>query len=154
MWKFTLPLAFIALAWVESTPAAPARNQQPADKNAPVSLLGDYRIVSVELSGVKEPEERIVGTLVHITEEQISVEDRDHKSTPYIATYELDTKKKPNVITMTGLTGPTKDETVKGLIERDGDQLRLIYALPGGEMPADFKSNDKQVLIVMKLVTK
>ncbi len=152
MWKFTLPLAFVALVWV----GAPARCQEPtkADKNAPLSLLGDYRIVAVEISGEKEPEERVFGTLVHVTEEQLMVEDRDHKSTPYIGSYEVDTKKKPNVITMTGLTSPTKDETIKGLIEREGDQLRLIYALPGGEMPADFKSKDKQVLIVMKLVTK
>jgi len=152
MYKLALALAIVALVCV----GAPARSQEPTavDKNAPVSLLGDYQIVLVEISGEKEPEERSVGALVHVTEEQLLVEDRDHKSTPYIASYEVDTKKKPNVITMTGLIAPTKDVTVKGLVEREGDQLRLIYALPGGEMPNDFKSKDKQVLIVMKSVAK
>jgi uncharacterized protein (TIGR03067 family) len=152
MWKMALPLTFIAVVWV----GAQACSQEPtaADKSTPVTLVGDYRIVSVEISGEKEPEERIVGTLVHVTEDQLLVEDRDHKSTPYIATYELDTKKKPYGISMTGLSGPTKGETVKGLIEKEGDQLRLIYAFQGGELPTDFKSKDKQLLIVMKAVTK
>jgi hypothetical protein len=55
---------------------------------------------------------------------------------------------------MTSMLAPTKGETVKGLIEKDGEQLRLIYALPGGAMPKEFKTQEKQLLFVMKPVSK
>jgi uncharacterized protein (TIGR03067 family) len=133
---------------------AKVEEKKPVDKNAPVNLIGDYVIVSGERDGQKEPDETIVGALLHITEDRILMEDRDHKSTPFIATYTLDTSKKPLVITMTSMLPPMKGDTLRGLIEKEGDQVRLIYALPGGEMPAEFKTKEKQVLVVTKLATK
>jgi len=147
MLKCTTPLAFAALILVGMQ--AKIEENKTTDKNA-LALTGDYLIVSGEKYGQKEPDDRIVGTLVHFTDDRIFVEDRDHKSTPYIADYTLDTSKTPCVITMTKLLEPNKGETVRGLVERDGDQLRLIYALPGGDMPKEFKTKDKQLMFVMK----
>jgi len=152
MWKLALRLALAAL--VLAGVHAKVQETTAADKDAPVNLTGDYMIVTGEKDGQKIPDERIAGTLVHFEDEQVFVEDRDHKSTPYVATYTVDTTKKPFVITMKCIMGLAKGETAKGLIEKDGDQLRLIYALPGGEQPTDFKTKDKQLLFVMKPVRK
>ncbi len=43
-----------------------------------------------------------------------------------------------------------EEVTAKGLIEKDGDTVKLIYALPGGEMPTEFKTKEKQLMFVMK----
>jgi uncharacterized protein (TIGR03067 family) len=147
-----LSLAFAGL--LLASVQAKVEEKKPADTKTAVNLLGDYTIVSGENDGQKVPDELIVGTLVHVTEDRILMEDKDHKSTPYIATYEVDTSKKPWSITMTSMLAPTKGETVKGLIEKDGEQLRLIYALPGGTMPKEFKTQEKQLLFVMKPVSK
>ena len=68
------------------------------DKDKPVKdkasdslkLEGDYTIVSGEKFGQKEPEERIKGTMVHITADKISVTDKDKKET-FVASYTVDT---------------------------------------------------------------
>ena len=38
----------------------------------------------------------------------------------------------------------------KGLIEKKGDTVKLIYALPGGETPTEFKTKEKQLMFVLK----
>jgi uncharacterized protein (TIGR03067 family) len=152
MKRFAFSVAFAAL--LVGAMQAKVEEKKPTDKNAPITLLGDYTIVAGENNGKKEPDERIVGTLVHITEDRILVEYRDHKSTPYIATYQLETSKKPWAITMTSLSAPSKGEVAMGLIEKDGDQVRLIYALPGGDMPTEFKTKGNQQMFVMKTVSK
>jgi uncharacterized protein (TIGR03067 family) len=152
MTKFTVPLVFAILVFAGGQTRS--ADNQPGDRNAPLNFIGDYTIVAGEKYGQKEPDDLIVGTQVHFTGDRVSVEDKDHKSTPYIATYVVATDKKPYVITMTSLIDPTKGEVVKGLIEKDGDQVRLIYALPGSEPPTEFKTKDKQLMFVMKSTTK
>jgi uncharacterized protein (TIGR03067 family) len=151
MKNFVLGLA--VTGFVLAGAQAKVEEKVPANQAA-VNLIGDYVIESAETSGQKEPDEAVVGTLLHITEDRILVEDKDHKSTPYIATYELDKNKKPWAITMTSVLEPTKGETAKGLIEKNGDQLRLVYALPGGAAPTGFKTKDNQRLLVLKAATK
>ena len=43
-------------------------------------------------------------------------------------------------------------EFAKGLIEKEDDTVRIIYALPGGDLPTEFRTKDKQLLFVMKKV--
>jgi hypothetical protein len=48
-------------------------------------------------------------------------------------------------------SGPTKGEKARGLIEKRGNTVKLIYALPGGDMPTSFeKTIDKQMMFVLK----
>ena len=120
------------------------------DKNAPMKLAGDYTIVAGEREGQKEPSDHIQGTAVNFTNDTVTVTDKDKKET-YVATYKVDASKNPPVITMTEKTGPTKGEKARGLIEKNGKQVKLIYALPGGDMPTGFeKTKDKQLLFVLK----
>ena len=116
-------------------------------------LVGTYAIVSGEKDGMETPDQRVKGTTVRITEDAIVVTDKDSKQT-YAATYKLDTGKKPWTITMTSAASPEKGQTVRGLVERKGDTIRLIYALPGGTVPTSFKTKEKQMMFILKEMKK
>lgn len=112
-------------------------------------LVGRYRIVSGEREGLKEPEERIQDTVVTFTEDKVVVVDKDRKER-YSASYTLDSSKNPATILMTSRVEGSAGEIARGLIKKDGDTLHLIYALPTGEIPAGFKTREKQLMFVMK----
>ena len=46
-------------------------------------------------------------------------------------------------------TAPKEAEAV-GLVKREGDTVTLIYALPGGKPPTEFKTQERQNLFVLK----
>jgi uncharacterized protein (TIGR03067 family) len=123
---------------------------------APADLLGGYTIVAGEKYGEKEPAERIEGTTVRIADDAIVVLDKEKKEV-YAQTYKIDTTSTPWKITMKSKITPYKQEgketeeaVSQGLIEKDGDTVRLIYALPGTPAPTEFKTKSKQIMFVMK----
>ena len=111
--------------------------------------VGRYVIVSGERDGVKEPEERIKGTVVTFTKDSVVVADKEKKEL-YSATYKLESKKNPSDIIMTSQAKDSAGEIARGLIKKEGDTLHLIYALPTGEIPTGFKTKQKQLMFVMK----
>lgn len=127
---------------------------------ADVKLSGTYTIVSGEEEGKAVPNDRLDGSVVVFTETTIMGTDKAKKEF-FAATYTLDTGKTPWVINMTS-TAPAKDKkdtddkkaaeklSTTGLIKVDGDTVTIIYALPGGKSPTEFKTGDKQQLFVMK----
>ena len=121
--------------------------------DAGAKLAGAYTIVSGEESGKKLPDEHIKGAIVQFSNDEVIVTDRNKKQT-YAAKYKLDTSKKPWHITMTATLAPQKGEMAKGLVEKEGGTLKLIYALPGGGEPTDFKTKDKQLMFVLKPLGK
>jgi uncharacterized protein (TIGR03067 family) len=142
-------LLFIACAMAQQGSPTP----KAADKATTAeSLVGGYVITAGEKYGVKEPEERIKGTTVTITKDKIIVADKDKKEI-YQASYTLETTTIPSQITMTSRAKDSAGEIARGLIQRDKDDttiLRLIYALPTGEIPREFKTKEKQLMFVMK----
>lgn len=145
--------AVLALAGV-----APADEPQKAnDSGAPAGLIGGYTIVGGERYGEKISAERIEGTTVRIAKDGIIVLDKEKKEV-YAQTYTIDSSKTPWSITLkskiTPYTKGNEETTAKGLIEKKGDTVRLIYALPGGEMPAEFKTKEKQLMFEMKNTSK
>ena len=66
----------------------------------PDDLVGRYVVVSGERDGVKEPDERIKGTIVTFSKDSVVVADKDKKEL-YSATYTLDSTKNPSTIIMT-----------------------------------------------------
>jgi uncharacterized protein (TIGR03067 family) len=116
-------------------------------------LIGAYTIVQGEKDGRLEPDDRVRGTTVRITADRIIVTDKDTKET-YAATYKVDTGKKPWAITMTSTLPPSKGEAARGLIEKNGDTVRLIYAVRGGQDPTAFKTREKQLMFTMKAMKK
>lgn len=126
---------------------------------ADAKLSGMYTIVSGEEEGKAVPKERIEGSLVVFTETSVIGTDKAKKEF-FSANYTLDTSKTPWVINMTS-AGPAdkKDKDDKnsaakasstGLIKVDGDTVTIIYALPGGKAPTEFKTGEKQQMFVMK----
>ncbi len=142
-----LTLSSLAIARQEDATTKPADKKTTAD-----SLVGRYTITSGEKEGNKEPEERIKGTTVTFTKDTIKVADKDKKEV-YSATYKLDTTTTPAQITMTSQVEGDSGEIARGLIQQDKDDdnvVRLIYALPTGEVPKEFKTKEKQLMFVMK----
>ena len=130
--------------------------KKASKKTTPESLAGRYTITSGEKEGSPEPEGRIKGTVVTFTKETVIVTDKDKKET-YSASYELDTTNTPCKITMTSRVKDSAGEIAHGLIQQDKDDenvVRLIYALPTGEMPKEFKTKEKQLMFVMKKENK
>ncbi len=136
---FALGVLTIGLAF-----APMARGDDGAEE-----LIGGYTVVSGEKYGASEPKERIEGTTVRITVDGIIVTTPDKKDA-YVSSYKIENSKSPYRITMTSKLAPSEGEVSHGLIEKEGDTVRLIYSLPGAEAPSDFKTKDKQLMFVMK----
>jgi uncharacterized protein (TIGR03067 family) len=135
-----------SLAAAQQTESASSK----ADKTCtPESLVGRYLIVSGEKEGVKEPEERIKGTTVTFTKDTVVVADKDKKEI-YSASYKLNATTNPCDITMTSRVESSGGQIARGLIQKEGDTVRLVYALPTGEIPASFKTKEKQLMFVLK----
>jgi uncharacterized protein (TIGR03067 family) len=148
MMRYAPALAFLALILV-GLQAARVDEKKADDKGAALKVAGTYMVVAGEKDGKKEPDERVKGTVVRFTDDMVIVTDKDKKET-FTATYKITGTKSPYALTMTSKDDAAKGETARGLIEREGDQLRLIYALPGGEAPTEFKTKDKQLMFVLK----
>ena len=67
-----------------------------------------------------------------------------------VAEYTLDAAKTPCAIVIKPTAGTDKGKELNGLIERKDDQIRVIYATPGGEKPTEFKSKEGQVMYTLK----
>ena len=118
-------------------------------------LVGNFEIVSGEENGKEVPEERIKGSVMRVTAETIVVVDKNEKEA-YVTKYSLDTKSKPYKITMTETGGPRgrKGEKAVGIIERDGDDVKLAYAYEGGVVPTEFKTKAGEKQLYFKLKKK
>lgn len=116
------------------------------------NLPGSYQIVAGERDGTPIPTDRLRDISVRIANNAITTLDKDKKEV-YVASYEIDTTKQPWQVRMTAVLTPVADAkgtTSTGLMEMDGETVKLIYALPGGERPSEFKTKDKQQMFVLR----
>ena len=143
----------ICLSLVLTALALPFANaaDEATDSDA-AQLAGVYRFVSGEKNGGEAPDENLKQSKVSITAKEIVATDQADKRT-YVATYKLDTSKKPWRISMESIL-PAVGAKAEGLIEKDGDTVKIIYALPGGETPTEFKTKEMQHLWVLKAQAK
>lgn len=144
-------LLAVGLCWAQ----VEGGDQKKDDKAAAMKLVGTYRIVSGSKGDQKTPSDRLDNITMRIAANAMTTYTKDKKEV-YAATYELDTSRKPWRITMTTTIGPAEDKGTKaeGLIEIYGDTVRLIYALPGGKAPTEFKTAEKQQMFVLKKLDK
>lgn len=151
---FALALAFTAAAQPPKADPPPV----PEEKTGATALDGGYTIVSGERDGKAIPEAEIKGAIVRFARGKVVGTDKDRKEF-FAATYTLDVTKKPWKIDMTSVAPAVNDvngnapkDGVKatGLVKKDGQTLTLIYALPGGEAPTEFKTKAKQQMFVLK----
>ena len=122
------------------------------DKAKPAKLDGTYTVVSGEHGGKTIPEDQIKGSVVTFTGDRIVGTDKDRKEF-FAATFMVDTTTTPMKIVMTS-TSPKAGEKAAGVIQVDGETIKLAYNLPGGEPPTDFKTGEKQHMFVLKKMGK
>jgi uncharacterized protein (TIGR03067 family) len=141
-------ITLLALLGCGSLAAAADRITDPA------KLAGSYTVVKGEMNGKPDLPQDIEGVVVTIKGDTISGVDKDNKKL-FAYTFTLDTTGTdvPQVFAMTS-TFPEKGVQASGIIELDGDILRLCYALPGGDMPTTFDTGDNQRLLVLKKMAK
>ncbi|WP_165226723.1 hypothetical protein [Aquisphaera insulae] len=134
---------------------APAANAQTEPALKPSDLVGGYTIVGGEKFGLKEPEERIQGSTVRFSDDRVVVVDKEKKEI-YGATYTLDACKGDHTckITLTSKLADKEEQVARGLIKKEGDTIKLIYAIPGGAEPTEFKTGEKQLMFVLKNTNK
>jgi uncharacterized protein (TIGR03067 family) len=139
-----------------------ASSSRADEKSASESrLTGVFKIVGGERNGEKIPAEQLKDVTVRIAENALTTFDRDKKEL-YAATYKLDKSQTPWKIVMTarlapeantGAVGEKKaDAQSMGLIAIEGDTIKLIYALPEGEAPKAFKTEDKQQMFLLERI--
>jgi uncharacterized protein (TIGR03067 family) len=125
-------------------------------KDASGSLIGVYTITAGERDGKELPAVELKDVTMQIAANAISTFDKDKKQI-YVATYTLDPTKKPWRITMTATLTPEKGgegTKAEGLISKEGDTVRLIYALPKGSTPTEFKTDRGQQMFTLKAQKK
>jgi hypothetical protein len=81
----------------------------------------------------------------------VTTTDKNDQQT-FAAEYQLDLSGKTPAILMTSTLGPDKGMKTAGLVSKIGDMVQLIYHLPGGTPPTEFKTRDGQLMVVLKAV--
>lgn len=138
--KFGLAIAILFFVMPACTGRSP--DQPKAD------LTGEYRIVSGERNGAPIDQTELTDTAIYITDKTIIAYDKERKEM-FAATYTLETKQAPWQITMISTKSPDVGAIAKGLVEVDQNKVKLIYALPNGQPPTDFKAGQQQQMFVM-----
>ena len=111
------------------------------------NLTGGYTLVSGERDGKPLPHDHVADTVVRFTHDAVTVTHKT-RGDSYAAKFVLDEDDTPTKITMKA-TAPASGEVALGLIDKQGDTVRLIYALPGKPRPTDFATRSGELLFVM-----
>lgn len=139
------------------------------ERMAKMELTGGYTIVKGERDGEPIPAEKIKGTVARFTKDEVKVITKDKKDL-YVSKYKLDVSRTPYKITMTTVakkdmkSGSTEkpkappggdageESSTTGLVKKEGDLIVLIYALPGGKDPTEFKTKqgDKTLMFWLR----
>jgi uncharacterized protein (TIGR03067 family) len=122
------------------------------DKKVDSSLDGTYMVVSGESDGKPIPSEKFAGGVVTFVGDKVFGTDKDKKAF-FSATFTIDASTKPSTMHMTSKS-PQAGTKADGIVARDGDTLKLCYALPGGATPTEFKGGEKQHYFILKLNPK
>jgi uncharacterized protein (TIGR03067 family) len=139
----------LALVGALAVVAGPAGADDTTRKaGAPSALAGTYTIVSGERDGKKIPDDEIKGATVTFGKGKVTGMDKDRKEF-FAATYTVDVSPLPNRIDMVSVS-PKAGEKASGVIEIAGDTVKICYNLPGGDVPKDFTTREKQQCFVLK----
>jgi uncharacterized protein (TIGR03067 family) len=116
-----------------------ATGDKKADKH---SLDGTYTIVSGEKDGKPLPPDHFRGAVITFKGDKAFGTDKDKKEF-FACTYKLDTSAVPWKVKMTSVS-PKEGEKAEGIVQVQGETVKLCYALPGGDAPTEFKTKAKQ----------
>jgi len=112
-------------------------------------LDGQHAIVAMERNGTALNEADFKGATIRITDGKLVGANKD--GTEFLtADCTLDANKKPCAITLKITSGSNNGKELHGLVERKDNQIRVIFANPGGEKPTDFKTKENQVMYTLQ----
>lgn len=105
----------------------------------PAKLVGTWKYVSAEKNGEKIDKDRLKDQTVIITKEKLTLKGEQ----TFVMTYTLDAKKKPATIKMTMTESPFgAGATAEGIVDLDGDSLKICYAQQGAAAPKKFETKE------------
>ena len=113
-------------------------------------ILGTWKYISGEKNGAKLNEEHFEGQEVVITQETITLKSSEFT---FVLDYEFTEHKQPQTVKLTILESPFgTGQKTNGIIELNGDTLKLCYPPMGGDSPAKFdgKAGTEQHNFVLK----
>ena len=113
-------------------------------------LEGQHQITAGERDGKPMDAAAIKGCTFRFAGEKVVAATKDGNAF-LTAEYTLDSTKKPCVIVMKLTEGSDKGKELRGLVERTGDTIRIIYAGPGAEAPTEFKTKQNQAMYTLKV---
>ena len=138
-----------ALLFVLAAGVAVAAEKKEEKKSDGVD--GTWVIVSIEVGGMKVPEEELKkqGAKLTLSGEKWTLTMGDQVSS---GTNKVDLTKKPMEMDITTTEGPEKGKTIKAIGEHKGDRMRACYDVSGKTRPKEFstKDNPSYVLIEYK----
>jgi uncharacterized protein (TIGR03067 family) len=128
----------------------------PKKKDAafdPAKLVGDWSYVSGVRAGEKVDKDHLAGT-VTFTKDTITIPAGPNEK--FTIAYKVDAKASPATIDMEIKDGPVKEGKATGLIEFEGDELKLVYTTEGAKRPAKLESTKENnaFLFVLKKKAK
>jgi len=112
-------------------------------------LDGQHQVTAGERDGKPMDENVLKGCTFRFAGEKVTAATKDGAAF-LTAEYTLDSAKKPCVIVMKLTEGSDKGKELRGLVERNGDTIRIIYAAPGAEAPTEFKTKQNQAMYTLK----
>lgn len=148
-----LTAAFIASAFAVATAAPPDVKRDDNAKPLPAKTFpfeGTFTVVSGEKNGEAVPADRLGENRVRISRDLIVGTDKDKKEL-FAASYTVDAMEKdqPTRLKMVSKL-PKQLEPVVGLIQVEGDTVKIVYNLPGKPAPKEFKTAEGQHMFVLK----
>jgi uncharacterized protein (TIGR03067 family) len=150
--KMKLFAAALAAGFSFGIVGAEDQEKSPAEQ-----LIGTYAIVKGMENGKEIPKESLKESVVTITKDKIVGVTKD-QSQLFVADYTVQSDapgaKEKNVIKLS-MKGTKPDEAnATGLAKIEGNTVTIIYNLPKGKPPADFKLQEGQHMFVLKRLVK
>jgi uncharacterized protein (TIGR03067 family) len=117
--------------------------EEPNDAAAAKDLKrmqGDWVVVSMEVDGMKIPEEDATAYFRSVKGDQYTVSR--YRKLVGKGTVKLDVTKKPRAIDALPAGASGEGKSLLGIYEFDGNKLKLCFARPGSPRPTDFASKE------------
>jgi uncharacterized protein (TIGR03067 family) len=122
--------------------AADDKDNDALDKEY-AKFEGTWQIVSLEVDGMKIPEEAIKESRLIIKGKEFTMKE---KIATYKGTLSIDPSKMPKTIDMKFTEGPEKGSTSLGIYELDGDDFKLCLTITAKDRPTEFAAKAKSGL--------
>lgn len=145
--RYLVP-ALCGVLFVTAAAMADDASKKEPGKNP---LIGTYKIVSGETDGTPAGADKIEQNVVRITQDQMIGVDKEANQV-FVAKYEIVNDQEPFKLTMKSKAPDGKVMQTAGMAKVEGDKLQIIYSLPGGPEPSEFKTQKGQHMFVMQKI--